>query len=80
MIYEWKNNMTGYYILIEKYHKKTLEESYNYYRDSSTKLKEATNRKIDLSNTGEYTTTALKLVNGLNTVSPPEPILIDEAE
>ena len=78
--YEWKNNMTGYYILIEKYHKKTLEETYNYYLDSSIKLKEATNGKIDLSKTGEYTTTALKLFNELNTVSPPEPILIDEAE
>ena len=49
---------------------KTLEESYNYYLDSSTKLKEATNGKIDLSKTGEYTTTALKLFNELNTVSP----------
>ena len=80
MFYEWKNKMTGYYILIEKYHKKTLEETYNYYLDSSIKLKEATNGKIDLSKTGEYTTTALKLFNELNTVSPPEPILIDEAE
>ena len=49
MFYEWKNNMAGYYNLIEKHYKKTLEETYNYYLDSSTKLKEATNGKIDYS-------------------------------
>ena len=60
--------------------KKTLIETYNYYLESSIRLKEATNGKIDLSKTGEYTTTALKLFNELNTVSSPEKILIDEAE
>ena len=78
--YEFKNDMQGHYILIEKFHKKTLEESYEYFLQSKQALKTATKGKVDLSITGEYTTTALKLFNELNKVQTPEQILIDEAQ